>query len=270
MEFAQRILKNPLFVIGNTFLAIAIAALIPMLRTKVGMSNLLIGIGVVFFLYLLNVIIVSRLATIKHQEALEANIEKLDKAVSSNNLNWMVNQRYLGIIGSQSCETWTFAPELNVALDPDSPILKARQRNLANGSKYIYFMPDRPRTHKIIADYLRLHDLNDPEQVKFFLIPSNEFLFHTIITVYNVGTTDEKAIEYLPIGSPDVWVEMDNLHTKRMIGIGEMFMKQLESIHVSEEEIKQQKPNKAKVQKASRPIASSAKKVNTTKKSDKS
>ena len=172
----------------------------------------------------MNVLIVSMFGRIRNETALSDCIEDISKLMTNNRMNWVVNQRDIHVIESESKETWAFAPELTYAIQPDSEIFRGIEENLQKGHKYKIFMPDQPKVHKIVADYHRLHNF-EVGQVRFILIPPHEFLFHTIITIYGVHEDDARAIEWLPIRELDVWCEMDSEHSQRMIGIGQIMLK---------------------------------------------
>ncbi|MGM0422773.1 MAG: hypothetical protein ACQEQL_06735, partial [Pseudomonadota bacterium] len=138
--------------------------------------------------------------------------------------NWMVDQQYIATIGLQSEETWTFATELTYVIQPETVMFKAHQRNLDKGARYKYFMPDRPKVHKIVADYKRLHQFQ-PGQIEFILIPHSEFLFYTIISVYNIRTERPRAIEWLPNRDINTWIEADEEHSMIIAGIGETLIR---------------------------------------------
>jgi len=190
----------------------------------VPMPHLIFGFGIGFALMLviiLTTVFVNRMRT---DEIINDKYDKMDKLLSANNLNWIVNQQHIKSVEVQSNETWTFATELTFALQPDSDIYDGIRRNLARGARYKFFMPDRPRVHKIVSDYKRLYKF-DPGQVEFILIPSSEFLFHTILSLYNVHTDKPRCIEWLPIRKLNVWIEMDEEHAQKMAGVGEVLIR---------------------------------------------
>lgn len=223
-SYITKIFKNPLVGLASTFFALFIAALIPTLRKKVGLENLTIGLVGMFALIAFMVIITNYMMKLKQQDELDEKIADLKNIMINNNLTWIVNQRYVQMVEKASEETWAFAPELTFAIQPDSEIYKGITENLAKGHKYKIFMPDRPRVHKIVSDYNRMHK-PAPGQVEFILLPHRDFLFHTIIVIYGVYSDEPKAIEWLPIREMNIWVQMDREHCNRMIGIGELLIK---------------------------------------------
>ncbi len=223
-SYVTTVFKHPLVTLFSTFFALFIAAIIPVMRGKVGIWNLTFGLIGMFCLMSFMVIITNYMMRLKQVDDLDEKIADLKNVMINNNLTWIVNQRYVQMVEKASEETWAFAPELTYAIQPDSQIFKGIQENLAKGHKYKIFMPDRPRVHKIVSDYNRLHN-PAPGQVEFILLPHRDFLFHTIIVIYGVYSEDPKCIEWLPIREMNIWVQMDREHCNRMIGIGELLVK---------------------------------------------
>lgn len=224
MNYIIRFLKSPYMIVLNLLGALLIAALLDYFKTVSNPLHVFIGFATIIGLIALNMFFVALLNRFRTEEELDEKITDMRNILSQNHLNWMVNQRYLAMAEDVSEETWVFAPELTYAIQPESEIFKAIDKNLKRGAKYKFFMPNRPRVHKIISDYKRLHSYAEG-QVQFFLVPPDEYYFHTIISIYDVFNAQPKAIEFLPINNLEVWVEMDKEHTNRIIGIGEILMK---------------------------------------------
>lgn len=96
-----------------------------------------------------------------------------------------------------------------------------------------FFTADRPRNHKAMADFNRRIPYKKG-QVQFYFIPSSDFLFVTDMMVFGVGCEKERAIEKLPVVESHFHMEMDKLHTDRIIGIGRMFMERQKPYHGEE------------------------------------
>lgn len=224
MRFLFAILNHPLIIFSVLAVAAVVVSAVGAAHGFFTPVQLLWGIAAIIALVILNVLVASIVARTRNENALTDCIDDISKLMTNNRMNWVVNQRYIHVIESESEETWAFAPELTYAIQPDSEIFKGIAENLKKGHRYKIFMPDQPRVHKIIADYHRLHTF-DVGQVRFILIPPHEFLFHTIITIYGVNSDDPRAIEWLPVRDLDVWCEMDSEHSQRMIGIGQIMLK---------------------------------------------
>lgn len=244
-NYMTRFFKSPFFIAAYTLIAVFCALLlqwsVEFIDPKYLVYGLAASLGVMTVIIATTVLI----NKMKNQEALDDKITHLNQIIMNNNMNWMVNQRHLRMTELQSEETWTFAPELTFAIQPDSVIFDGIKRNLSKGARYKFFMPDRPRVHKIVADYKRLHKF-EPGQVEFILIPHSEFIFHTLISVYNIGTNRPRAIEWIPVRELNVWVEMDEEHSNRMVGIGEILLRKYADRYVSRKE-KEETPQQAAV-----------------------
>lgn len=223
-DFVDNFVKSPVFVVSYIAISLLCGVLAYWVSSIIPMRHVLFGFGIGLALIVTIILTTAFINRLRSQEMMDDKYDKLNKLLASNNLNWIVNQQHIKSIEVQSNETWTFATELTYALQPDSDIYAGTKRNLARGARYKFFMPDRPRVHKIVSDYKRLYKF-EPGQVEFILIPPSEFLFHTIMSVYNVHTDTPRCIEWLPIRKLNVWIEMDEEHAQKMAGIGEVLIR---------------------------------------------
>lgn len=219
-----RVMHSPVFVAASGIGVIMMAFTFDALREYLTMQSVIVGTGIFFFIVLMNLVVNAMITKMHNQDFFDSRLEVLNNIILSNNLNWLVNQKYVQMMEMQADEVWAFAPELTYAIQPDSDIFRAIQVNLARGSRYRIFMPNKPETHKIIADYRRLHQFV-PGQVQFILVPHEEYVFHTIIVIYDPRSDNPHAIEWLPIDSLVAWLEMDKKHAGSMVGIGEVLIK---------------------------------------------
>lgn len=219
-----RILHSPIFVAASGIGVIMMAFTFDALREYLTLQSVIAGTVIFLFIVLMNLVVNALISKLHNQDYFDSRLEVLNNIILSNNLNWLVNQKYVQMIEMQADEVWAFAPELTYAVQPDSDIFKAIQVNLARGSRYRIFMPNTPETHRIIADYRRLHTFQ-PGQVQFILVPHEEYVFHTIIVIYDPRSSNPHAIEWLPIDNLVAWLEMDKKHTGSMVGIGEVLIK---------------------------------------------
>jgi|GEM_PF-1945274 len=222
--YLSQFFKSPFFLASYVGIALLCAFLIYWAADIVEPQHLGYGFAAATGLIVFIICITGFLNRLKTNDALDRKISSLGKLASSHAANWMVDQQYIATIGLQSEETWTFATELTYVIQPESVLFKAHQRNLNKGASYKYFMPDRPKVHKIVADYKRLHKFQ-PGQVEFILIPHSEFLFYTVISVYNVRTDLPRVIEWLPNRNIDTWIETDEEHAMIIAGIGETLIR---------------------------------------------
>lgn len=221
---AYRVFHSPVFVAFAGVAVIVMAMSIDVVKDKVDPVSLAMGAGVFIFVITINMIINATINKLHNQDYFDQRLEVLNNMILSNNLNWLVNQKYVGMLESTADEVWAFAPELTYSIQPGTEIFNAVEMSLARGCRYKIFMPNKPETHKILADYRRLHKFR-PGQVEFILVAHEEYVFHTIIAVYNPRSEFPKAIEWLPVDNLIAWIEMDLKHSNRMVGIGEVLLK---------------------------------------------
>lgn len=219
-----RVFHSPVFVAATGAGVIMLALAFDRIKDNVSPQGVAAGAGIILFLTIMNMVVNAFINKLHNQDYFDQRLEVLNNMILNNNLNWLVNQKYVQMLESQADEVWAFAPTLDYSIQPGSEIYKAVQETLARGCRYKIFMPNRPETHKIIADYRRLHKFK-PGQIEFILIPHEEYVFHTIISLYNPTTDHPRAIEWLPVDGLVAWLEMDQKHASAMVGIGEVLIK---------------------------------------------
>lgn len=219
-----RVVHSPIFVAATGVGVILLAIAFDTVRNNISTMGIVAGAGIFLFLAVTNMAVNSMINKLHNQDYFDQRLEVLNNMILSNNLNWLVNQKYVQMIEMTADEVWAFAPELTYSIQPGTEIFAAVETSLSRGCRYKIFMPNQPETHKILADYRRLHNFK-PGQVEFILVPHEEYVFHTIITVYNPRSNNPKAIEWLPVENLVAWLEMDVKHASRMVGIGEVLLK---------------------------------------------
>jgi len=219
-----RVFHSPVFVAAAGVAVIMMAFAFDTIKDNVSPIGLAVGAGIFLFLAVMNMVVNATVNKLHNQDYFDQRLEILNNIIISNNMNWLVNQKYLQMVEMGSQEVWAFAPELTYSIQPGTEIFRAVQMSLARGCRYKIFMPNQPETHKIISDYRRLHSFQ-PGQVEFILVAHEEYVFHTIITVYDPHSDRPRAIEWLPVENLVAWLEMDLKHANRMVGIGEVLLK---------------------------------------------
>ena len=219
-----RVFHSPIFVAATGGGVIMMALAFDKIKDNVSVEGIAAGAGIFLFMAIMNMVVNASINRLTNQDYFDSRLEVLNNMILNNNLHWLVNQKYVQMLESQADEVWAFAPTLDYSIQPGTEIYKAVQETLARGCKYKIFMPNRPETHKIIADYRRLHKFK-PGQIEFILIPHEEYVFHTIISLYNPGSDHPRAIEWLPVEGLVAWLEMDQRHASGMVGIGEVLIK---------------------------------------------
>lgn len=223
-SITYRVFHSPAFVAATAIGVLLLALAFDAIRENVSTMGLAVGAGIFIFLGVMNMVVNAMINKLHNQDYFDQRLEVLNNIILSNNLNWLVNQKYVQMTEMSADEVWAFAPELTYSIQPGTEIFKAVETSLARGCRYKIFMPNKPETHKIISDYRRLHKFA-PGQVEFILVAHEEYVFHTIITVYDPRSDHPKAIEWLPVDNLVAWLEMDAKHASRMVGIGEVLLK---------------------------------------------
>lgn len=223
MKGIIEVIKSPLVAIGGTVSAIFIAAAIQWSRTEVPLEYLGLGLGIVAFFLFFNILVVTLLGKTIKKEELDEQITDLKQVLTGSNMSWLVNEKYVAAVEAESKETWVFTPFLKSAMQHAGDLESVTQTNFDKGYKYVYFTTNRPRNRKAISDFKK-HFKFKEEQVEFYMIPPEDFLFVSELVVCNVGSTQERAIQYLPVVKLPYFIEMDELHTDRVVGIAQMFM----------------------------------------------
>lgn len=219
-----RVMHNPVFVAASGIGVILLALAFDTIKENLSIASVAVGTGIFFFIVLMNMVVNGVINKMHNQDYFDSRLETLNNMILSNNMNWLVNQKYVQMLEMQADEVWAFAPELTYSIQPGTDIFKAVEVSLARGCRYKIFMPNKAETHKILADYKRLHKF-EPGQVEFILLPHEEYIFHTIICVYNPRADHPRAIEWLPVEGLVAWLEMDQKHTGQMVGVGEVLIK---------------------------------------------
>lgn len=220
----NRVVHSPVFVAATGVGVILLAIAFDTIRNNISTMGIAVGAGIFIFLAMMNMVVNSMINKLHNQDYFDQRLEVLNNMILSNNLNWLVNQKYVQMTEMNAQEVWAFAPELTYSIQPGTDLFKAVQMSLSRGCRYKIFMPNQPETHKIVADYRRVHKFT-PGQVEFVLVPHEEYVFHTIITVYDPRSDHPKSIEWLPVENLVAWLEMDQKHASRMVGIGEVLLK---------------------------------------------
>jgi len=137
---------------------------------------------------------------------------------------WLVDQKFLQLTEEASKEVWTIIPRLTFSVQPGTEVYEGAHKAIQRGCKYKLFMPDTPEVHQNLAEYVRLHRPL-PGQVEFILIPAEEYVFHTVVSLYNPLSKSPMAIEYLPAEHLATWIRMDGDYTNRIIKTAQILVK---------------------------------------------
>lgn len=154
----------------------------------------------------------------------EKNITAHDVLHHSPYKGWLVDQKFLQLTEENAKEIWTIIPLLTFSVQPGTVLYDGVHAGIRRGIKHKIFMPDTARVHGNIAEYIRQHK-PVPGQVEFILIPEDEYLFHTVLSLYNPRTNKPTAIEYLPAEHLATWIRMDENYTHSIVKTAQIMVK---------------------------------------------
>jgi hypothetical protein len=229
-ELVAAVMKHPAMNLVVIFLVIFMAFVMQQARNIASMENIAIAVTLVFMLFVVLMSVLSNALNLHRQEYLDDKIADLKNIILGSNLSWLVNEKYVSAVERESETSWVFSPFMMNDLQLTENV-KTLEENLQKGRKYVFFTADRPRNHKAMADFDRKFDY-DEGQVKFYFVPASDFLFVSDMMVFNVGEEKERGIEKLPVVNMQYHMEMDQLHTDRLIGIGRMFTERYKTFKV--------------------------------------
>lgn len=154
----------------------------------------------------------------------EKHISPHDVLYHSPYKGWLVDQKFLQLTEEASKEIWTIIPLLTFSIQPGTVLYDGVHSGIRRGTKHKIFMPDTPKVHGNIAEYIYQHKPL-PGQVEFILIPEDEYLFHTVLSLYNPLSKDPVAIEYLPAEHLATWIRMDEDYASRIVKTAQRLIK---------------------------------------------
>lgn len=221
-EILTAVIKHPLVNLLLVFSVIFMAFIMQQARNIASIENIAVALCFILLVVFITQLVLAQSLKIHRQEYLDDKISDLKNIIVGSNLSWLVNEKYVSAVEAESEKTWIFSPFLmnDVQLNENIDTLTS---NIKKGCQYIFFTADRPRNHKAFADFKRRIKFKEG-QVKVYFIPASDFLFVTDMMVFGVDGERERAIEKLPVVQSQFHMEMDKLHTDRIIGIGRMFM----------------------------------------------
>src|SRR5690606_25834312 len=121
-------------------------------KDMVSPQALAAGAGIFIFLSVMNMAVNASFNKLHNQDYFDQRLEVLNNIILSNNMNWLVNQKYVQMLEMGADEVWAFAPELTFSIQPGTEIFEAVETSLARGCRYKVFMPNQPETHRILSD----------------------------------------------------------------------------------------------------------------------
>ena len=224
-------LSSPIFVALVTFMALVLAVFFDWLQGVASFSSIFLGGMIAFLVVLFGILITSLINRLKQQEEFEDKILDLQNIIITSGMSWLVNDRYLSSLERDSKETWIFTNFLEKDINEESEFHQVIKENLEKGNKYKYFLPKTSSVIASIGAYNNIYNYAEG-QVAFHLISADEHNFYTDIVIYNINTSRQTAVEWLPNDEYDFHIELDQQHTNRVIGIGRLLEQKHPEFHM--------------------------------------
>ena len=218
-----RLLKHPLMLIVYYAGTIGLALIFDAYKESFNQHVLIGAALIVGVVITVNMIIGALVHRTAMSSEIDSKVKDLVEIINAQHIGWIVNDKYIRSLEYGSRETWVFSQTLCNDINCSGEIAQAVQANLKDGNKYVYFLPDCPDSYGSIGKYVE-HYRFQAGQVRFFLVPDEAYLLYTEVVVYNIGSNEELAVEWLPQDELNYYVSMDRPHTAKLIGIGSMFM----------------------------------------------
>jgi hypothetical protein len=192
---------------------------------KIG-NYLIISVFFSLLIIIVVMLIASEALKLEIEEEYEKNNEKLKGFIETNGLGNIISEHELARLESKSKTIWVFSLDLSNDTGiknihkQNNEIQKIVQKNLSDGKKYIYFIPDEPTIYGAIEEYKRIYNYKEG-QVKFCLIPPKKFHIVSEIVIY-----DEKiAVQWFPSKNMNYYIKLDKNYTKSIIETAKLILK---------------------------------------------
>jgi hypothetical protein len=223
-EWLKAFLGHPLVVTCYYVGALGLGLAYERIKHEWAIEAIIVGAGVSFALISVNILVSVMFFRIGREKEFTETIRDLKEFLIAQQLGWIVNEGYVRSMEYGSKETWVFSPDLSNDINVGGEIYQAIRANLKEGNRYVYFVPDIPKTYDNIHKYRSLHTFQK-DQVQFYIISTKQFLFYTEIVVYNVSNPEEmQAIEWLPQDKLNYYISLGDRQTGHVVGIGRMFL----------------------------------------------
>ena len=223
MNKINKFFKNPIFSIIASVLTLIVAYFTNYLENNVNGINLIIAAAFVTAIAILSMGIYSIYAN----QELEDKVEILKDFIKSYGLGSIINENTLTIWESAAKSIWIITLDLSndIGIESDNKtdkkIVDVVNSNLKQGKKYIYFVPDTNKINGAIKEFKKIHSgCFKKGQVKFCIIPKNQFHFINEIVLYDVeGETLTRAVQWFPNKQLNYYLEIDKFYQLPLIGI---------------------------------------------------
>ena len=191
-----------------------------------GGTGILIGGVFAIFTIALISLTSSAVSRLQIQQEYQANNAILEAFIEGHGLGDLISERELGNIESNSNEIWVFTRDLSndigieeINNQGDNCVFKTVKKNLIAGKRCTYFIPDEPKKIGAIEEFKKIHEYNE-RQVRFCLIPTNEFHVVSEIAIYD----NNEAVQWFPSKKMNYFIRLDDSHRMGIIGSGQLLL----------------------------------------------
>ena len=230
-------LKSQWAIVVLTLMTFLIAYYLDYFKNRLDQQSLLIGASVTFAIVLIAMLIFALLARIQVKEDYEERYKTLEGFIQGQGLGNIISEQRLADIESKADEIWVFTHDMSNDIgvmyghEHNKNLFETVKKNLHQGKKYIYFLPQTQKIYGSIHDFQKKHDYQT-EQVRFCLIPAEEFHFLSETVVYDANTQNDEAIavQWFPSNRMNYYIQLDSPHRNHLIGIGKTLMKKYQPV----------------------------------------
>jgi len=217
----------------STILALTIGFVIDFISNKIGDINLITAGVIVFLVALFSALLGVSAYSSYMDKQLEDKIDILKTFIDSHGLGNIINEKTLTIWEKSAQSIWVVTLDLSNDIGIESnkkiekEIVKTVSENLSKGKKYIYFVPDTPEIRGGIIQYKKTHNkFYKNGQVKFCIIPKNQFHFINEIVLYDVKeNAPTRAVQWFPNKKLNYYLEIDEYYQTNLIGVLDYMIK---------------------------------------------
>jgi len=211
----------------STVLALIIGFIIDFISNKIGNVNLITAGIIVFLVAFFSALLGISAYSSYIDKQLENKVEILKDFIKAYGLGNIINEKTLAIWEASASSIWVVTLDLSndIGLDNskniDKEIVKTVSVNLSEGKKYIYFVPNTKEIRGALLQYKKIHSkFYKKDQVKFCIIPENQFHFINEIVLYDVKEQlQTKAVQWFPNKKLNYYLEIDEYYQIHLIGI---------------------------------------------------
>jgi len=227
----QKYINHPLVVILLTLGAFVGAFFLDFLENLVGTVHMLYGAAYAAAMVLVSICVFALMSKLQVKQDYMLQVDILKGFIEANGLGQIINENEVQGIEKSSESVWVFTLDMSNDIGSTSKnkqenlIFEAVQGNLKQGKKYTYFVPDIPSIHGAIEEYRDKH-LFTAEQVKFCIIPYEEFHFISELVIYDADSqSNTQALEWFPSKDLNYYFRLDDDYKRNLVGIAKRLIR---------------------------------------------